>query len=134
MSGEISMITGVIAEALPSPVAASSNRSGSQRSKAPTEAQSAPAMSAAQAKRGGEGTQSNAPEENKLLNVKSEEAQKALMTHNATFSFERDQEDGRMYLHVKDKFTGEEIYRIPKNYLKGVDPQLGRDHKVDVRI
>jgi uncharacterized FlaG/YvyC family protein len=134
MSGEISMITGVSVDALPSPVAASSNRFGSQRSTAPTEAPRAPETGATQPGQDVQGKRSSTAEEIKLLDMKSEQVQQALMTHNAIFSFERDQEDGRMYLHVMDKLTGEEIYRIPKNYLRGTDPQQGQDHKVDVHI
>ncbi len=39
-----------------------------------------------------------------------------------------------MYLHVKDKRTGEELYRIPKKYLADIDPHLWQHQQVDVRI
>lgn len=39
--------------------------------------------------------------------------------------YARDEQSGRMYLYVKDRRTGEELYRIPKDYLPAADVAAG---------
>ncbi|MBZ5495463.1 MAG: flagellar protein FlaG [Acidobacteriia bacterium] len=134
MAGEISIITGAFADAFQSPATASANRSGSQRPVAPPGAQDAPDTSALHPKNDVEGLEDGQAEDKKLLQSKLERDPSELLADNTTLSFERDSEDGKMYLHVKDKRTGEEIYRIPQNYLKNVDSHLRQLHRVDVRI
>jgi uncharacterized FlaG/YvyC family protein len=68
------------------------------------------------------------------LVAKLEHAQDVALANTTTLSFERDAEDGRMYIHVRDKRTGEVLYRIPRNYLKDADPTLRPEHHVDLRI
>ena len=130
MAGEISIIAGAVAEAHPSPVAASQNRSGAPR----TADRIGPGRTASQ----DEGNTKELPEgyseERALLNSILERARNVTFSQNTTLSFERDDTDGRMYLHVKDKRTGEDIYRIPKKYLSEVEPHLWQRHEVDVRI
>lgn len=53
--------------------------------------------------------------------------------------YARDEQSGRMYLYVKDRRTGEELYRIPKDYLPMADagsgrPAQGKTPKVDLTI
>lgn len=53
--------------------------------------------------------------------------------------YARDEQSGRMYLYVKDRRTGEELYRIPKDYLPMADAGSGRPAqdepaKVDLTI
>lgn len=53
--------------------------------------------------------------------------------------YARDEQSGRMYLYVKDRRTGEELYRIPKDYLPAADAASGRPAledppKVDLTI
>ncbi len=53
--------------------------------------------------------------------------------------YARDDQSGRMYLYVKDRRTGEELYRIPKDYLPVADestdkPGAEESLKVDLRI
>ena len=53
--------------------------------------------------------------------------------------YARDEQSGRMYLYVKDRRTGEELYRIPKDYLPMADagsgrPVQGETPKVDLTI
>jgi uncharacterized FlaG/YvyC family protein len=133
MPGEISVITGMVLGAPSSPVAASSHRSGSQRPSPQVE--SAVSGILAPPPVGGKETIPNTSAENKAqLAFHQERAQKALMTHNASFSFERDSDDGRTYLLVKNKATGEEIYRIPKSYLRNAALHSRQPHGVDVHI
>ncbi len=130
MAGEISIIAGAVAEAHSSPVAASPNRSGPPRSAE----RIAPGRTAPQDEGGAESLPEGYSEERALLNSILERARNVTLSKNTTLSFERDDTDGRMYLHVKDKRTGEELYRIPKKYLSDIEPHLWQRHEVDVRI
>jgi hypothetical protein len=130
MAGEISSVAGAVAEAHSSPVAASPNRSGAPRSTH----RSVPGSTPPHNEGGREHLPEGYSEERALLNSILERARNVTLSHNTTLSFERDDADGRMYLHVKDKSTGEEICRIPKKYLSDIDPHLWQRHEVDVRI
>lgn len=133
MAGEIN-ITGAFADALPSPVAASGTRSGTQRPAAAPRAPAAPDTTTPQRGAAVENEQTGYSKEATYLSSMLQRVQSAIRNDDTTLSFERDNEDGQMYLHVKDKLTGEEIYRIPKHYLKNVDTHPGHNHRVDVRI
>jgi uncharacterized FlaG/YvyC family protein len=61
-------------------------------------------------------------------------AQDVELGKDTTYSFERSDKDGKVYISVKDKRTGGELYRIPKHYLTDVDLQNKQRHQVDVRI
>ena len=80
------------------------------------------------------GLQEDHPAENTFLTAMLEHAQSVILAQNTTLSFERSAEDGRMYIFVKDKQTGEEIYRIPRSYLNNIDPKIWQQHRVDLRI
>lgn len=134
MAGEIISISGALADAHPSPAAASTNRPSSHRPVVSHEARGAPATSTPQTKTGTAGLQKSEPEDKELLARILERAENIVLARNNKLSFERDTEDGRMYLFIRDKNTGEEIFRIPKNYLKNTDPHLWGSHRLDVRI
>jgi hypothetical protein len=134
MAGEIGAIGGGFADALPSPVAASPNRSTHQGQVAVPEARGAPGNPAPQAGNVLNDHKPGYPEDNTLLASILGRVQAAVQADNTAFYYERDGEDGKMYLHVKNKRTGEEIYRIPRNYLKNMEPSLLHRHQVDVRI
>jgi uncharacterized FlaG/YvyC family protein len=63
-----------------------------------------------------------------------ENAQRAALANDTTIYYQRDETNGRMYLHVKDKRTGEELYRIPKDYLPTPDKSPTESHTVDLMI
>jgi uncharacterized FlaG/YvyC family protein len=63
-----------------------------------------------------------------------EHAQRASLANDTTIYYQRDETNGRMYLHVKDKRTGEELYRIPKDYLPAPDKSPAESHTVDLII
>jgi len=130
MAGEISIIAGAVAEAHPSPVAASQHRSGAPR----TAERIGPGRTASRDESGANDVPEGYSEEREILNSILERARNVTFSKNTTLSFERDDTDGRMYLHVKDKTTGEELYRIPKKYLSELEPHLWQRHEVDVRI
>ena len=130
MAGEISIIAGAVAEAHPSPVAASQNRSGAPR----TAERIGPGRTASQDEGDTKELPEDYSEERALLYSILERTRNMTLSQNTTLSFERDDTDGRMYLHIKDKRTGEELYRIPKKYLSEVEPHLWQRHEVDVRI
>ncbi len=134
MAGEMISISGVLADALPSPAAVSVYRTGSHRPAAPAKARGAPETSTSHQKTGAEGLQRSEPDDKELLAKILERAQNIVLAQNNKLSFERDTQDGKMYMYIRDKNTGEEVYRIPKNYLKNVDPRLWEPHRVDVRI
>jgi len=127
MAGDIGLIAGAAVEARSSPIAASTNRSAKQHS----ENQEAPSLDS-QRKRAS--PEDGNPEARALLTSMLERAQNVTLSNNTMLSFERDQDDGQMYLHVKDKRTGEELYRIPKKCLADIDPHLWQHQQVDVRI
>jgi uncharacterized FlaG/YvyC family protein len=122
MAGEISFIAGAVAETLSPPTAASPNRSGHPR----TAERSSPAKT--------ESLPEGYSEDRALLNSILERARNVSLSNNTTLSFERDDADGRMYLHIKDKGTGQELCRIPKKYLSDIEPHLWQRHELDVRI
>ena len=130
MAGEITILAGTVAEAPSSPVVASSKSSGAARSAERT----APGRTAPQEKGGAEDLPEGYSEERALLNSILERARNVTLSKNTTLSFERDDTDGRMYLHIKDKRTGEDLYRIPKKCLPDIEPHLWQRHEVDVRI
>jgi len=68
-----------------------------------------------------------------ILEAHLTHARETITRENTTLSFERDAEDGRMYLHIRDKRTGEELERIPKSYLKNI-PHILEFHQLDVRV
>lgn len=61
-------------------------------------------------------------------------AQRATLASDTTIYYERDDQNGRMYLHVMDKRTGEELYRIPKDYLPADPANPAQAHRLDVQI
>jgi uncharacterized FlaG/YvyC family protein len=130
VAGEISQVPGVAAEALPSPAVATPNRSGIRR----PDVRGAPAKPSAAEEIDMGGLQSRSPKDKTFLASMLERAQSVALGNNTTVSFERDDQDGKMYALVKDKRTGEELFRIPKNYLTSVDPHHRQHHRVDVRI
>lgn len=130
MAGEISQVSGVAAEALPSPAVATSNRSGAQR----PDVRGVPVRPPAAEETDMGGLQNRSPQDKTFLTSMLERAQSVALGNNTTISFERDDQDGKMYALVKDKRTGEELFRIPKNYLTSVDPHHREHHRVDVRV
>jgi uncharacterized FlaG/YvyC family protein len=68
------------------------------------------------------------------LSLLLDHAQRSALASNTTIYYRRDDQNGRMYLHVMDKRTGEELYRIPKDFLPALDPDPGDTHQVDVEI
>lgn len=61
------------------------------------------------------------------------------LASRTTIYYARDDQSGRMYLYVKDRRTGEELYRIPKDYLPAAEGASGRPAledppKVDLTI
>jgi uncharacterized FlaG/YvyC family protein len=130
VAGEISQISGVAAEALPSPVVATSKRSGVQCPKL-GDVRDRP-VAAEETDMGG--LQNRSSSDDTFLASMLEHAQSVALGDNTTISFERDDQDGKMYVYVKDKRTGEELFRIPKNYLTSIDPHHRQNHRVDVHI
>jgi uncharacterized FlaG/YvyC family protein len=122
MAGEISILPGAATEVLPSPVAISPNRSG------------APKGSTPQQKKSAESVPAGYPEDQAVLGSILKRAQNVALANNTTLSFERDDADGKIYIYIKDKRTGEELYRIPKKLAANIDFQHDQSHKVDVRI
>ena len=67
------------------------------------------------------------------LGNSKEPAENISLASNTTIHFERNDEDGKMYMHVRDKHTGEELYRIPKDFLQDLNPEP-ENNQLDVRI
>jgi hypothetical protein len=56
------------------------------------------------------------------------------LASDTTIHFERSEENGKMYIYVKDKVTGEELYRIPRDLARNPEPQSSEARQLDVRI
>ena len=128
MAGTISLLAGAAAEGLPSPVGASPNRSVAQRA----ENRSVPVRPLPE--QPGEGLPVEPTQESIYPAAILERAQAAGLARRTTLTFERDIENGKMYVYIKDKSTGEEVIRIPNKILENASPQPEPDHQVDVRI
>ncbi|MBM3791046.1 MAG: flagellar protein FlaG [Acidobacteria bacterium] len=63
-----------------------------------------------------------------------EYAERAAFARDTTIVYRRDDQNGRMYLHVMDKRTGEELYRIPKDYLPALERAAAESHQLDIEI
>ena len=133
MAGEIS-IAGIYADALAPPVAVPNTRSGTQHAAAAPEAPITLAVTASQAGVTAETKNNGLPTNKTELASILGRMQNAFPPDNITLAYERDSEDGRMYLHVRNKLTGKEILRIPKNYIQTMDTQPGNGLRVDVHI
>ncbi len=128
MAGTIDMLAGAAAEVLPSPVGTSPNRSVAQR------VENTGAVDGS--KRGLESaalSDGPAPDRTFLISV-LEKARNAGLSKSTSLTFERDTTDGRMYLYIRDRHTGEEVVRIPKKFLEDATINQGQSHRVDVRI
>jgi uncharacterized FlaG/YvyC family protein len=128
MAGTISMLAGAAAEVLHSPVGSSPNRSVTQRA----ESRSAPVRSSP--KQPVEGIPEQLAQDSRYPAAILERARSAGLANRTTLTFERDVKDGKMYLYIKDKRTGDEVIRIPKKQLETADPQPVPSRRVDVRI
>ncbi len=128
MAGTINLLAGAAAEVLPSPVGASLNRSATQRA----ESHSAPVTPLS--RQPVESPPERPAQPSSYPATSPERAQTAGLAKRTTLTFERDLDNGKMYLYIKDKRTGEEVLRIPSKILKTVNPQADTGHRVDVRI
>jgi uncharacterized FlaG/YvyC family protein len=70
----------------------------------------------------------------KTLAALSEYAQRAGLTNETTIYYQRDDQNGRMYLHVMDKHTGKELYRIPKDLLSSPTLKAEESHQLNVQV
>ncbi len=128
MAGTINLLAGAAAEVLPSPVGASLNRSATRRA----ESHSAPVTPLPR-----QPVESPSEQRAQVSSYPTpipERAQTDGLAKRTTLTFERDLDNGKMYLYIKDKRTGEEVLRIPSKILKTVNPQADTGHRVDVRI
>ena len=128
MAGTISLLAGAAAEGLSSPAGASPIRSAAQR----TEYRSAPARPLPE--QPVEGLPEQPSQDSVYPASILEQARNAGLARRTTLTFERDIENGKMYVYIKDKSTGEEVIRIPNKILENASPQPEPYHQVDVRI
>lgn len=128
MAGTINLLAGAAAEVLPSPVGASPNRSVTQRA----ENRSAPVRPLP--KQPVEDIPEQPAQDSLYPAAILERARSAGLANRTTLTFERDVENGKMYLYIKDKSTGADVIRIPNKILENANPQPGPSHQVDVRI
>ena len=68
------------------------------------------------------------------LAVLMEYAQRSALASDTTIYYQKDDQNGRMYLHVMDKETGKELYRIPKDYLPAPSVKAAESHHLDVQV
>jgi uncharacterized FlaG/YvyC family protein len=129
MAVDISQIAGAATDLLSSSPYMSSASAGLRRPD-PEETPSTPAAS----NKEGEPAQEGRSDAKTYLMDLLQRAQDVELGKDTTYSFERSDKDGKVYISVKDKRTGGELYRIPKHYLTDVDLQNKQRHQVDVRI
>jgi len=130
MAGEISNLAGTALAARPAPAAPPAHRAGSRRPVPDADPEKAAALPATDKK----GQAGGSPDLSSSLDEMVEKAQNRVLTNSTTLSFERDSLDGKMYICVKDRRTGEDLYRIPRNYLADSEASDTQSHQVDVRI
>jgi uncharacterized FlaG/YvyC family protein len=63
-----------------------------------------------------------------------EYAQRAALASDTTIYYQKDDKNGRMYLHVTDKETGKELYRIPKDLFTMSSVETTQSHQLDVQV
>ncbi len=128
MAGAIDLLVRAAAEVLPSPVGASLNRSVTQRA----DYNSAPTRPLP----GQPADRPTGPpaQEGPHHAANAERAPGAGLAKLTTLTFERDVDNGRMYLYIKEKRTGEEVLRIPSKILGTAERREESGHRVDVRI
>lgn len=129
MAMDISQIAGAATDLLPSSVSASAVSAGPRR----PDPEGTLSIPAANNNEGEPASEGSSVEKTYLTDL-LQRAQDVELGKNTTYSFERSNNDGKVYMSVKDKRTGEELYRVPKHYLSEVDPQNKQRHQVDVRI
>ncbi len=127
MAGTINFVAGA-AEVLPPPVGPSANRSGTQHA----ERRGAPDGSIpGQSTEGSRGQSAQAA---RVFATADARGQNAGLSNKTTLIFERDGDNGRMYLYIRDKRTGEEVMRIPSKVLDDAEPQPSPNCRVDIRV
>ncbi len=127
MAGTINLVAGA-AEVLPPPVGSSANRSGTQHAErrgAPD--RSIPGQST-------EGARGPSVQAGKIAATADARGQNAGLSSKTTLIFQRDGENGRMYLYIRDKQTGEEVMRIPSKVLDDAESQPSPSRRVDIRV
>lgn len=128
MTGTIEMLAGAVAEVLPSPVGPLAIRSHAQRREDAGAVEKTEARLDVEALSG-----QDAPDKAFLASI-LEKARSAGFSKKTELSFEQDAANGQMYVYVRDKRTGEEVLRIPAEYLADAALRKGQVHRVDVRI
>lgn len=126
MAGTISLAGA--AEVLPSPVGSSPNRTVAPRAGI----RGARVQSAAEQHVAA--TREQPTQNSRYASAVLEQARSAGLANHTTLMFERDIDDGKIYLYIKDKRTGDEVIRIPKKQLEPAGPKEVHGHRVDVRI
>jgi len=129
MAVDISQIAGAATDLLSLSASVSSVSAGSRRA----DPDGTPSIPPASEKEG-VSAQESTPDNKAYLMDRQEFSQNTELAHNTSYSFERSDQDGKVYLSIKDKRTGQELYRVPKHYLSGIDPRLKPSHQVDIRI
>jgi len=135
MANGINLIAGAVANSVPSPAGTATKRSGvAQKSTAPadheaTRAEQAELLKKVQA----QWSEKEVREKQRGPGSILELAENLSFASDTTIHFQRNDDNGRMYMHVMDKRTGEELYRIPRDFLQEMEPQ-SENHQVDVRI
>jgi uncharacterized FlaG/YvyC family protein len=135
MAYGINFLAGAVAHSVPSPAGTATKRSGvEQKSTAPlqneaTRAEQTELLEKVQ----DEWTEKGAREKREDLHSILELAETLSLASDTTIHFQRNDDNGRMYMHVMDKHTGEELYRIPRDFLQELEQQ-SENHHLDVRI
>ena len=131
----INFLAGAVANSVPSLAGTATKRSGvEQRSAAPvdneaTRAEQAELLEKVQTEWSEKGVKEERQETSSLLDL----TERMSFASDTTIHFQRNDDNGRMYMHVMDKRTGEELYRIPRDFLQEMESQAD-DHQVNVRI
>ncbi len=132
MVNEINSNTAVLADSVPFPAGSPSRKAADA-----VKSTDGPGKNP----KSGQASDQDAPSDSLTITQKREDStavlerlQQTALASRTSVYYARDAEDGKMYLHVKDKRTGEDLYRIPKDYLKIPEPEVEPAARVDVRI
>ena len=133
MASGIDSLLSAVTRSFSVPVVPSARREATNPGHDPDEATAA-GRSAPDKETGDALSEETAQANQERLSILLDYARRSALATDTTIYYQRDAQNGRMYLHVMDKRTGEELYRIPKDFLPALDPDPGDTHQVDVEI
>ena len=135
MANGINFLAGAVANSVSSPAGTATKRSGVEHEPAPhtrnetSSTERVELLNKVQA----QWDKTRVDETKESVGYILELSENLSLAKDTTIHFERNDENGKMYMHVCDKQTGEVLYRIPRDFLQDLS-QEKLNLQLDVRI